>query len=1041
MSAMKMSSIVVALVWGGAALGAAPQGQEGLSKGQVFRPPTTAQPQPTRMGSFVTAPGAATAGGRFGSRQGGDTCETAVEIPGLPFADTGTTAGYTDDYDEVCPYPGSTSPDVVYSFTPDDDVAIDIWLCNSLYDTKVYVYENTCGGVPVACNDDACGDDGYKSALYGVALAAGETYYVVVDGYGWEAGTYLLEIEAGVGDGVDCPGDTLWGQPPTSPEGSWMAGTSEAAPDYRRYEDFAGLGAGPANGVRFWGLSLTYSGGWWPCDTENPTVFEIKFYEDSYGEPGTVVRSYTPPIEPQQTVYSYAGYPLNAYSTELVPDMPLTDGWCSIQGQTGIPYDCWFLWISHGESGYGYSLVESGGVLDTEDYDLSLCLTGDNPGGACCDDMTGVCEEDVPLLDCPEASHWQEGGCADLTPECGLGAGACCYPVTGECDEAQTFVECAVGEGIWLGRGSTCAQCPCTYVCATGTPEPEPCGSAANGGCNYYLGGDCNCDEIVDFFDIDPFVLAVTNPAQYLLQYPDCGIWHADCNLDGYIDFFDIDAFVEFVVEGSDWVLGGPAASPIACGETVCGTAWAGDNMRDTDWFELEVEDNTLVTLELLAEFPSVLGFLEVYVAGESDCDNFTGMIQPYIQTPLADCETPIVLQSFCLPGGKYYLFVAYDRFDDEIPGDKCAAYNDYALTVTCEPCTDPCAIECPPEAGLEGEPCGEDTNGGCNMETPAFEPLENYEPVCGTAWVAGGSRDTDWYEFSFTPDDLPPGSIGLDVRLLLQSELEVIFGLIEPLVPGVVDCDTGITGFVYPYWYTGPCDEAPQVGYIGCLPPGTYWFFVAPIFDTYYPCGVRSDYVFELRGDACGCDVNCPPGTPGEDYFEEGELDCHDDYDDEYNGGCWALADWVYNPGGFDGSGTGMPDYVPVNVGEYWCGRSGTYTKFGWQAWNDDDWYGFSWLSSKTLKVQFECGFLPVFHIMKVTSGDPSNPCVDLEALELWDDPEVYQACMISLRYTEACLEPGEYFFVVYPKLFTGLVCGEESTYWFRLQEGNECP
>ena len=47
-------------------------------------------------------------------RQGGDTIETAIPIDpwGGPYL--GTTTGYTDDYDEACPYEGSTSPDVVY---------------------------------------------------------------------------------------------------------------------------------------------------------------------------------------------------------------------------------------------------------------------------------------------------------------------------------------------------------------------------------------------------------------------------------------------------------------------------------------------------------------------------------------------------------------------------------------------------------------------------------------------------------------------------------------------------------------------------------------------------------------------------------------------------------------------------------------------------------------------------------------------------------------------------------------------------------------
>ena len=69
---------------------------------------------------------------------GGDTVDDAFPIPGLPFYDTGNNCGYEDDYDFMCPY-GGWSPDVVYSFSPETDMAIDIDLCNSRYDTKLIV--------------------------------------------------------------------------------------------------------------------------------------------------------------------------------------------------------------------------------------------------------------------------------------------------------------------------------------------------------------------------------------------------------------------------------------------------------------------------------------------------------------------------------------------------------------------------------------------------------------------------------------------------------------------------------------------------------------------------------------------------------------------------------------------------------------------------------------------------------------------------------------------------------------------------------------
>ncbi len=57
--------------------------------------------------------------------------------------------------------------------------------------------------------------------------------------------------------------------------------------------------------------------------------------------------------------------------------------------------------------------------------------------------------------------------------------------------------------------------------------------------------GDLNCDGEVNVFDIDPFVLALTEPEAYLAAYPECHIELADVNHDDVVNSFDIDAFVE----------------------------------------------------------------------------------------------------------------------------------------------------------------------------------------------------------------------------------------------------------------------------------------------------------------------------------------------------------------------------------------------------------------------------------------------------------------------------------------------------------------
>jgi hypothetical protein len=128
---------------------------------------------------------------------GGEDIATATVVGGLPYVDAGNTGLFLNDYDEVCPFSGSTSPDAVYAYTPTADINVDISLCSegNQYDTKLYVYANTAGNV-VACNDDFCGNSwtSFASFIECVTLTADNTYYIVVDGYGGASGAYELSI-------------------------------------------------------------------------------------------------------------------------------------------------------------------------------------------------------------------------------------------------------------------------------------------------------------------------------------------------------------------------------------------------------------------------------------------------------------------------------------------------------------------------------------------------------------------------------------------------------------------------------------------------------------------------------------------------------------------------------------------------------------------------------------------------------------------------------------------------------------------------------
>lgn len=60
-----------------------------------------------------------------------------------------------------------------------------------------------------------------------------------------------------------------------------------------------------------------------------------------------------------------------------------------------------------------------------------------------------------------------------------------------------------------------------------------------------FVKGDLNCDGAVDFRDINPFVLYLSNPSAWQAAYPGCPAQNGDINNDGtYPSFRDINPFV-----------------------------------------------------------------------------------------------------------------------------------------------------------------------------------------------------------------------------------------------------------------------------------------------------------------------------------------------------------------------------------------------------------------------------------------------------------------------------------------------------------------
>ena len=127
----------------------------------------------------------------------GDTCADAVGVDSLPFTDVGSTTDAFDSYPalgNLCQDAGlSGGPDVVYTLTASASEEVRITLSDVDFDATLYVVTD-CAEPVASC---VGGADSLDEISLDVALLAGTTYYIVVDGTDeLEAGAYTLTLES-----------------------------------------------------------------------------------------------------------------------------------------------------------------------------------------------------------------------------------------------------------------------------------------------------------------------------------------------------------------------------------------------------------------------------------------------------------------------------------------------------------------------------------------------------------------------------------------------------------------------------------------------------------------------------------------------------------------------------------------------------------------------------------------------------------------------------------------------------------------------------
>jgi len=126
-------------------------------------------------------------------------CANPTPIPAAGGTFSGTTSG-TSTLEGSCGSSGA-SPERVFRWIPTVSGTATIQTCGAgtTFDTVLYLRSGSCAGGPevaAGCNDDACANATglARASRLTPTVTAGQTYYIVVDGYNGAQGTFSLTV-------------------------------------------------------------------------------------------------------------------------------------------------------------------------------------------------------------------------------------------------------------------------------------------------------------------------------------------------------------------------------------------------------------------------------------------------------------------------------------------------------------------------------------------------------------------------------------------------------------------------------------------------------------------------------------------------------------------------------------------------------------------------------------------------------------------------------------------------------------------------------
>jgi hypothetical protein len=827
------------------------------------------------------------------NRDGGDDAASATHIdyaPGAVYTDAGTTIDKTDVLvvgitpPAMCNtsfYPASSfgAGDAWYHFVLGDTVTVGASICDA-GDGTITNYDSCLGifnadMVAVAVNDDGTNCSGYTSEILPCCLPAGE-YYLVVDGYTEYVGNYNLTVTFGDescgGGGTDDPCEDAE---------QIACGTTELAGSTVGNMNFVGNAAPDA----FYELTInedtvvnvnlcseqsdydTYLRLYEGCPTEGG--MEIASNDDSCGLQSSIDMPLTAGVY-WVVVEGYSSNEGNFGLSVICSncDPIACEGTEEVEPNNG-PDDSSFNTITDGETVCGSVWADAGTrdldwfeftlqettiidlVCEIEAFDAILFLVNSNFEVEFSADNNGLCFSESLTSEClfpgtyyAMISHNGFEGVVD--PEL--------YALS------MSFTECSIDdpceEPITLNCGETYAGSTVGGFDYVGNPAPDAFFEIIideDGPITFSLcDGGTDYDSYLRLYDACPvaggveitsnddacglqseLVVSLTAGTYWLVVE---GFSSSEGNYSLAVNCASCDPIT---CEGEDE--GEPNDGPesgefgvIDCETTICGTTWANDGTRDTDWFELLLLTDSILEITSEAELFDPLIFL---------IDN-TGENILYEANEMGYCEGETIVTD-CIAAGTYYVWMGHADFSG-VPNEQ-----PYSLTISsCTECIVP-------------DPCESLISIGCDESLQGDDSMS-----LGNVWemyCSGGESGPEVvYELTF-------GGGFLTIDLTSETPNDLDMALLS-------DCDP-LSCLAMP-WIGGPNEQIADV-----YAAGTYYIVV----DCYNWDGSSYDFNLAITcgDDPCEDDpIECdgtPEVEPNEGWNAEppndtyGEITCQE--------------------------------------------------------------------------------------------------------------------------------------------------------------------